>query len=65
MQEAPDGRFLLSVRDDGDGIPVHVEDGYGLQAKRDRARLLGGILRVSSEPGGGTSLILSAPIVAP
>ncbi|MFW6069011.1 MAG: sensor histidine kinase [Chloroflexota bacterium] len=56
------GNLRIVIEDDGKGFHfTGVEDGYGLRNMRDRARLLGGRLTVSSEPGKGTRIVLSAP----
>jgi signal transduction histidine kinase len=47
----------LSVEDDGEGFDVHVPTGprrWGLQNMDERARSIGGMLRVESVPGTGT-----------
>ena len=40
-------------------------DGLGLQGMKERARLMGGELRVDSEPSGGTTVRLALPIGEP
>ena len=60
--ESEDDGALVRVRDDGQGFVV--EDAFerpasghlGLIAMRERAELAGGWLRVSSEPGAGTTV---------
>jgi nitrate/nitrite-specific signal transduction histidine kinase len=53
----------LAVRDNGRGIdPRVVESGHwGLLAMRDRAVSIGAILKISSKPGAGTEVEISAP----
>ena len=52
----------LTIRDDGRGFDTGVaHDSLGLSGMSERARLLGGRLEVSSEPGAGTSLTLQVP----
>jgi signal transduction histidine kinase len=49
----------LRVTDDGDGFDPSLprpESGFGLISMRERTESLGGEFRVSSEPGGGTSV---------
>jgi signal transduction histidine kinase len=59
------GSLTLQVRDHGIGI---VQDqslkklGLGLIAMQERAELLGGNLKVRSEPDGGTSVTLTIPL---
>lgn len=54
----------LTVRDNGKGFdPKTVpEDHQGIVGMRERARLLGGRLRVDSRPGRGTAVIASVPV---
>ena len=57
---------LLDVQDDGVGLngakPSPFGGGFGLQAMRERAAQFGGELLLESEPGGGTTLVVSIPI---
>jgi signal transduction histidine kinase len=58
----PDGGFDLEVRDDGHGfIESEVEPGNGLLNLRHRAADLRGTLRITSEPGRGTTVHLTTP----
>jgi signal transduction histidine kinase len=64
---ATEDRFWVEVRDDGRGfdptappaVPQHASNsnsGFGLVSLRERARLAGGTLQISSAPGQGTTL---------
>jgi signal transduction histidine kinase len=55
--------LTLSVGDDGVGFSVHKKrpESHGLIGMRERAKLLGGRLQVSSEPGGGTRILARVP----
>jgi len=55
----------LEVRDWGIGFnPESVERGhFGLEGIRQRVRLLGGRLKITSAPGDGTSIQVTVPIV--
>lgn len=55
---------LLTIRDDGVGLaPGPLPDGHhGILGMRERARLLGGRLRVVSRPGHGTTVSTRVPI---
>lgn len=55
---------IIEVRDNGSGFDAARlldPQGLGLAAMRERAELLGGWLRVSSRPGGGTRVVLELP----
>lgn len=54
-------RVVLGIDDDGRGIPDGAS-GAGLRGMRERARSVGGNLRVSGSPGRGTRVRLSVPI---
>ena len=59
------GRFVLTVQDDGRGFdPAHDGEGNGLVNMRERARMLGGELRVDSGGGHGTTITLKVPLGA-
>ena len=53
-----DGALVLTVTDDGVGIPDDVESGVGLQSMRERAEAIGATLTVASASGGGTRVEL-------
>ncbi len=58
------GELALEVRDDGKGFAAdqQVEQGhFGLTGMRERAAMIGGVLDVTSEPGGGTTVRLRVP----
>jgi two-component system sensor histidine kinase UhpB len=55
-----DGRVLLSVRDDGRGLPEVRREG-GLAGMRERALLIDADLEVRPAAGGGTEIVLSVP----
>jgi signal transduction histidine kinase len=63
--EGADGRLSLEVSDDGSGFdPGRAElrsKHLGLTSMEERARELGGRLRVESAPGAGTSVRLEVP----
>ncbi len=58
----------LSIRDDGRGLEPRAAraagSSYGIRGMRERARLLGGNLRVVSRPGRGTTVTLTVPLAA-
>jgi signal transduction histidine kinase len=59
----------LDVRDDGVGfnvcpsLPLSSSGGFGLTAMRQRIDGLGGALAVESEPGSGTTVVASIPVM--
>jgi two-component system sensor histidine kinase UhpB len=50
------------VRDNGRGAAQPQRPGVGLYSMRERARSLGGELRIISHPGAGWALTLSMPL---
>jgi len=52
---------VLTARDDGRGVDK-VETGNGLNGMAERLRLLGGELKIESNPGAGFSLHASIPV---
>lgn len=59
-----DQSVLLQVTDDGCGFdPTNVKDGrFGLESIRQRAGLLGGTVKLTSQPGEGTTLEIRLPV---
>ncbi len=76
-----DDRIEITVRDNGCGIPPHVVDkifnpffttkptdegtGLGLALSNDIVREQGGVIRVESEPGQFTEMIIELPLTPP
>jgi signal transduction histidine kinase len=64
-----DGEARLEVTDDGIGFDVSTAAGsgpdgvrrYGLQSMVERAELVGGRLRIRSQPGAGTTVTVTVP----
>jgi signal transduction histidine kinase len=57
-----DDYLRLTVRDDGNGFDPHAKtDGFGLHIMRERAELLGGTLKINSEPGRGVQITADLP----
>jgi signal transduction histidine kinase len=55
-------RIVLTIEDNGIGIPDGVLYGVGLAGIRERANLLGGDLSIGSRPGAGTRLTVEVPL---
>jgi len=58
----------ICIQDDGIGIPPHVLErprSLGLLGMHERARSVGGVLRVSSQVGRGTTILVTLPPVSP
>jgi signal transduction histidine kinase len=54
----------LTVRDDGCGFDARVAGrGFGLLGIRERVRGLGGICRIDSARGAGTTIVAQVPLV--
>lgn len=56
-----DEQLQLRITDDGRGLQNRT-GGRGLRNMQDRARILGGSLTVTSEPGKGTAVYLAIPL---
>lgn len=62
--EADAVRLRLRVQDNGVGAPMQAfeaADAYGIMGMRERARHLGGELRIHSQPGAGSCFELELP----
>lgn len=55
-------KVLMSVCDDGRGLPEPLADGVGLMAMRERAAELGGTISVLSTKPAGTTVIAALPL---
>jgi signal transduction histidine kinase len=57
--------LVVAVADNGVGFDVRQAPtgGMGLRGMEERARLMGGTLRVESEPHGGTTVEVSVPVL--
>jgi signal transduction histidine kinase len=59
--ERRNGQLEMTVADDGVGLSSEGTAGFGLRNMRDRARLLGGTLRIEGNPKQGAHVVLSVP----
>jgi len=65
ITKLPNGRLMLYVRDNGVGIPderLHARESLGLLGMQERARGVGGHVRIDSRPGRGTRILLTLPM---
>jgi two-component system sensor histidine kinase UhpB len=61
--EHTDEQVVLTVRDDGRGLPSGVfPSSHGVRGMRERAMLIGAQLSVTGPPSGGTEVQLSMPL---
>lgn len=62
--QAVDEIVLISVKDNGQGIPVELKDkpGIGLASIRNKAELLKGTVEITSSPGKGTLVEVRLPL---
>ena len=59
-----DSDICLTITNDGAGFyleTAELDRGYGLPNIKDRAERLGGVLRITSSPGAGTTLDIKVP----
>jgi PAS domain S-box-containing protein len=62
-----DENIILSIRDNGIGMPVcqsATTITHGLRGMRERAGYLGGDVKITSAPGHGTSIVVTLPKTA-
>jgi two-component system sensor histidine kinase UhpB len=57
-----DSELVLRVSDNGQGLPEPLSQGGGLAGMRERAMLIGGDLRIESEPASGVAVSLRLPM---
>jgi signal transduction histidine kinase len=56
---------LIAVVDDGIGFDANSSGGFGLLRMGERLRLVGGDLRIGSQPGMGTTVSAEIPPACP
>jgi signal transduction histidine kinase len=61
--KAEDSTAELAIRDDGVG-GADPDRGSGLIGLADRVEAIGGRIRITSQPGSGTSLVVTLPVAA-
>ena len=58
-----DHKLTIELSDDGAGFDLNqMSDGHGLRNMRERAKKIGGILRILTAPGQGTKIIFEAEL---
>ena len=65
LNQAHDARRVL-IEDDGVGMsltPDEMDNHFGLSIMQERADSIGATLQIESEPGDGTRIILTLPIM--
>ncbi|GAA0967077.1 sensor histidine kinase [Actinocorallia libanotica] len=62
LAEISGGRFVLTVEDNGRGLPARPRAGVGLGSMRERAEEVGGRLDLLAVPGGGTRVRAVLPL---
>jgi signal transduction histidine kinase len=56
-------RLCLEIQDDGCGLPAPRRAEIGFQSMRERAQELGGCLLIESDPGRGTRVVTTLPLL--
>ena len=63
--EESDGRVILNVRDNGNGITeeqISHSSSFGIMGIRERINFLGGSFRITGAPGKGTEISIIVPL---
>lgn len=55
------GTGIISIQDDGCGIKETNAEGFGMKHMKERAKQIGGMIHVRSQPGEGTVISIHVP----
>jgi signal transduction histidine kinase len=55
------GAVVLEVGDSGSGMTGSESSGFGIDGMKQRARQLGGEIKILSDPGHGTRIVVTVP----
>ena len=55
------GSVLLEIGDTGHGMSGGEPSGFGVDGMRQRARQIGGEIKILSDPGSGTRIMVTVP----
>lgn len=62
IEEKPQlSKLILTIGDDGRGLPVKHRTGIGLNSMRERAEELGGRFHIAPNPDSGTQITATLP----
>jgi signal transduction histidine kinase len=64
IEIAPGADLLVSIEDDGRGLPAERRNGVGLNSMQERSAELGGRLAIEPRAGGGTQVRAWLPLHA-
>lgn len=63
MELAERGDLLITITDDGQGLPEHYQAGVGIRSMRERAEELEGTFAIQTRPTGGTRVHVCLPLM--
>ena len=63
MELAERGNLLITITDDGRGLPDHYQAGVGMYSMRERAEELEGTFAIQTRPTGGTRVHVCLPLM--
>lgn len=63
IELAERGDLLITITDDGKGLPDHYQAGVGMRSMRERAEELEGTFAIQTRPTGGTRVHVCLPLM--